>query len=189
MRPGVESRLERGLGSRCSGRAATRRPGEYAGRGQAMTAKRLRHQPRVADAPQYGGWIAPQDASGSQHRHRSWMIIECRHIGSRGGVDGPRGARRGVRARRRAQIARQRQTTHRRVMVQIAERVDGRHREPCTRRRIGGGPSRDARDQDGAWLRDARRSSRRRHCRRLPRRRLLLDAQRRLAARGATRFL
>jgi hypothetical protein len=52
-------------------------------------------------------------------------------------------------------------------MVQIAEGVDRRDIEPGARRRVGGCPSRDARDQDRAWLRHAGGNTRRRHDRRL----------------------
>ena len=64
-------------GADAAGRAATRTTQrEYAGRGEAAPAKRLRHQPRIADAPEHRRRIAPQRAPGGQRRHRSRMVVE-----------------------------------------------------------------------------------------------------------------
>jgi hypothetical protein len=58
------------------------------------------------------------------------MVLEVRNVRDRVAFDGPREARRGV----RREATPKRLRSHRRVLIEIPERVDGRRREAGSRR-------------------------------------------------------
>ena len=114
-----------------------------------------REQDRIAHAAEHLGRIPPQRAPGGERADGAGMILEAREVHDRVALDAPRGARRGVRGEA---VAPKREGAHRRVLVEIAERIDCRHREAGSRRRFGGRPRREARDEDARWKTCSERS-------------------------------
>ena len=114
----------------------------HLGHRASSSAKRVDDEKRIAHATQHIGCVSPQRPPRGERAHGARMILEAREVRDRVAFDVPGGARRFVWGK----FPRKRDTAHRRMLVEIAEGVDRRHRKAGLRRRFGGRPRRDARD-------------------------------------------
>jgi hypothetical protein len=104
-------------------------------RGETVPVQRLRQQQGIAHTLKHFRRVAPQRATPSQPDDGIGMILVICRVRDRVARDCLGEPRRGVRGK----AAFERLRLHRRVLIQIAKRVDGDDREPGARRGFGRG--------------------------------------------------
>jgi hypothetical protein len=106
--------------------------------------ERRREQHGIAHPADGVGRVAPQGAASCQSVNRIRVVLEAGEVHDGVTVNGHCCTR----GRACGETAGERHDLHRRVMVEIPERVDRRHREPGGRGRLGGRARRNAGDEE-----------------------------------------